>query len=227
MKLLAFDTSFQACSAAVWADGAIAAHERRLGDRGHAESLVPMLERVRLACGLAYADFDALAVTVGPGTFTGLRIALATARGLRIALRRPVVPVATMAAVAVAARPANAELPVLVAMDARRGALYVQEFDRHGVALAAPAVVPLERAASAVPAGALVLAGTAAEAVAAAAEARNDLILAPGRDQPGYGQPDARAVAAIAVAVASELPPGAGEPPHALYLRAPDARLPA
>ena len=226
MKLLAFDTSFQACSAAVWADGQVAAHESQLRDRGHAESLVPMLERVRGACGLAYADFDAFAVGVGPGTFTGLRIALATARGLRIALHRPVVAVTTMEAVAAAH--CDAAVPVLVAMDARRGAVYLQAFDRLGAALDEPAVVPLDQVAGAVPGGALLLAGTGAELVAARViEGRNDVALAPGRGEAGYGQPDARCVAALAAPRALALPPGLGQPPHALYLRPPDARLPA
>ena len=225
MKLLAFDTSFQACSAAVWADGTIAAHEVRLVERTHAESLVPMLERVRAACGLVYADFDAFAVTAGPGTFTGLRIALATARGLRIATKRPVVAVTAMEAVAAAQW--DSDLPILVAMDARRGAVYLQAFDSGGTALDEPAVVTLDRVREAMPEGPLMLAGTGAELVAArTANARGDVVVAPGRGELGYGQPDARFVAAVAAPRAAALPPGRGEPPHAMYLRPPDARLP-
>jgi len=224
MKLLAFDTSFQACSAAVWVDGAVAAHESRLHDRGHAESLVPMLERVRKACGLAYAEFDAFAVTVGPGTFTGLRIALATARGLRVATGRPVIAVTTMEAVAVAYR--EPDSACLVAMDARRDAVYLQAFDRAGAAMEEPRVVPLDQVAGAIPGGRLLLAGTGAELVASRAATRGDLIFAPGRDEAGHGQPDARSVAAVAVPRARALGPGSGEPPHALYLRPPDTRLP-
>ena len=87
MKILAFDTALNACSVAIADDGQVLAHTHEKRRRGHAETLLPMIEDEMKKAGITYEDLDLLAVTVGPGTFTGLRIGLAAARGISIASR--------------------------------------------------------------------------------------------------------------------------------------------
>ncbi len=212
MRLLAFDTATSQCSAAVWADGAVAARETEPMRRGHAEALMPMIQRVLAAAESRYADLDAVAATVGPGAFTGLRVGLATARGLVLAAGIPGIGITSLEAVA-ANDPTDG--PRLVALDARRRDLYVQAFAADGT--------PLTDAAACLPAdlpahvagldGPWTVAGDAAETAAGA-------LGAPVADTPGV--PDAGVVAALA---AHRDP--AGHPLEPLYLRPPDATPPA
>src|SRR5688500_40303 len=98
VSILGIETSASVCAAALWRDGAGIAAERAAMARGHAEALMPMIERVMQ--GTEYAALDAVAVTAGPGAFTGLRIGLAAARGLALAARIPAIGVSAFAAVA-------------------------------------------------------------------------------------------------------------------------------
>ena len=91
MRILAIDTATAACSAALMVGDAIVARRFVAMARGHAESLIPMVEAVLAEAGAAYGDLDLIATTVGPGTFTGLRVGLAAARGLAVAGSLPVV----------------------------------------------------------------------------------------------------------------------------------------
>lgn len=126
MKLLALDTSSEGCSAALWLDGRVT--ERfELAPRGHTRLLMPMVRELLAEQGLAPADLDALAFARGPGSFTGLRIATGVVQGLAWGLSLPVVPVSSLAAVALGAiethQLADNEL-VAVAFDARMGEVY-------------------------------------------------------------------------------------------------------
>ena len=136
MIVLAFDTAQGALSAAVRdGEGELAAiFEERT--RGHAEALMPMLETVLAEAALGFAGLDALAVTVGPGTFTGLRVGLAAARGLALARGLPLVGVTTLEAVAAPVSAVAGEA-VVAAFDARRDEIYLQVFD-DGLADARP-----------------------------------------------------------------------------------------
>jgi tRNA threonylcarbamoyladenosine biosynthesis protein TsaB len=130
VKILALESATAACSAAVWVDGAVVAAERAEMSRGHAEALLPMVHRVRAASGLAFTAFDRLAVTVGPGHFTGLRVGLAAARGLALATGRPLVGVTTLEAVAAAVPAAQrGGSVVVVALESKRAEPYLQSFD--------------------------------------------------------------------------------------------------
>jgi tRNA threonylcarbamoyladenosine biosynthesis protein TsaB len=111
MMLLAFDCSASACSAAVRHDGSTVAREWRAMERGHAEALVPLIEATLGQAGARFEDISAVATTVGPGSFTGVRIGLATARGLSLALGAPVVGVTTFEAVAGGAGRAGGAAP--------------------------------------------------------------------------------------------------------------------
>ena len=95
MKILAVDTALGACSAAVLDGDAVLAHRLEVMDRGHAEALAPMVQALMQDARISFRDLQRLAVTTGPGTFTGQRVGIAFMRGLRIALKIPLVPEAS------------------------------------------------------------------------------------------------------------------------------------
>lgn len=221
MKVLAFDTALAACSAAAWSDGEILAARHQRLERGHAEALMPMVEAVRAEAGLAYHEFDLIAVTVGPGTFTGLRIGLAAARGLALASGVALVGLTTLEVVAwgIPEQVLGAD-PVLAVHDARRGEVYAQAFDPALEPLGAPALTTPRGARELIPGGPVLVVGTGAE-----------LILGPSHGAPpGFRLADAPALpdaVVVATLAARRGPEAAGAaPPAPLYLRPPDAKLP-
>jgi tRNA threonylcarbamoyladenosine biosynthesis protein TsaB len=135
MKLLAIETATEACSVALSVDGAVL-ERYELAPRRHAELLLPMVDAVLAEAGVAKRQLDAIAVGRGPGAFTGVRLAIAVAQGLALALDRPVVPVSTLAALAMAATDTQAArdaptdiqdargAPILALIDARMGEVY-------------------------------------------------------------------------------------------------------
>lgn len=145
MRLLAFETSTEACSVAVYVDGRV--HERfGIAPRRHTELALPWAEEVLAEAGVARAQLDAIAVGRGPGAFTGVRLAIAIAQGIALALDRPVVPVSTLAALAMQAGGGRR----IAAIDARMGEVYLGAFARDGdgvTALADEVVVRPEAAA--------------------------------------------------------------------------------
>ncbi len=142
--LLAVETTTAACSVAVWRDGE-EFHLFEVVDRAHAECLMPMLAAVMVRAGADFAELDAVGVTIGPGAFTSLRIGLAAARGLALALAKPCIGVTSFEAVAGdACRMATGEEgrpDVLVALDSKRGDLFVEPFAADGRSLTAPTIV--------------------------------------------------------------------------------------
>jgi tRNA threonylcarbamoyladenosine biosynthesis protein TsaB len=132
MILLAFETCTEACSVALWRDGAVL--ERfELAPRRHAELALPWAEALLAEAGVARAQLDAIAVGRGPGAFTGVRLGVAIAQGIALALDRPVLPVSTLAALAMRGRGER----ILAAIDARMGEVYVGAFARDGDGLRA------------------------------------------------------------------------------------------
>jgi tRNA threonylcarbamoyladenosine biosynthesis protein TsaB len=217
MRALAIDTALAACSAAVLdtGNGGLAASESVLMTRGHAEALMPLVARVVKKSALAFADLERIVVTTGPGSFTGLRVGIAAARGLGIATNIPVVGVTTLSAYAAPYLAADDQIPVVVAIDARHEHVYLQVFGEGGRTLITPRLAPLSeaiRAASGAPAR---IVGTAAQAVAngMGRTAPRPVAVDP-RDAPDIGW-----VAQIGAAVAE-----AQAPPKPQYLRAPDAQ---
>ena len=130
MKILAVDTALGGCSVALLEDGKILAHTFEAMDRGHAERLAPMVEETMR--GFDFAALDRLAVTTGPGTFTGQRVGLAFMRGLRLALKRPLTGVTTLEVIAAAAMDETKKSRAAVIHDARREEAYLllQEKDQ-------------------------------------------------------------------------------------------------
>jgi len=129
MKLLAFETSTEACSVAVYLDGQV--RERHdIAPRRHAELALPWADALLAEAGLARAQLDAIAVGRGPGAFTGVRLAIALAQGVALALDRPLIGVSTLEVLA--CRAPTGATQVLAAIDARMGEVYAAAFQREG-----------------------------------------------------------------------------------------------
>ncbi len=220
MKILAADTALGACSAAVLDGERVLAHRLEAMERGHAEALAPMVEVLMADAGLAFGALERLAVTVGPGTFTGQRVGLAFLRALRVALKIPLVGVTSLEAMAAQAMAETHCARAAVLHDARRGEVYLGASDESGVRIA-PAVMPFADAIALLTGttgtAELALAGTAA---AEASEALNAKGVAARATAIRY--PDALWVARLGAKAAE--PSG---PPAPLYLRPADAKLPA
>lgn len=164
MRVLAIDTALTACAAAILdtAQGGISASESIDMPRGHAEALMPLLARVVDRSGLEFRDLDRVAVTVGPGSFTGLRVGISAARGIGLAAGRPVVGISTLAAFA-APHVASGLAPMIVAVvDARHDNVYMQVFEKDGRTTVSARVAPVSEAVGAALGGALIT-GSAAE----------------------------------------------------------------
>lgn len=130
MNLLAFDTACDACSVAVWGDGQIVAHRAKAMVRGQSEELVSMIDQTMRQSGASFAALSAVAVTIGPGAFTGLRIGLATARAIALASGCQAIGVSTFDAIAAAAAIEHHDRKrgLVVAVDTKRGDLYLQSY---------------------------------------------------------------------------------------------------
>ncbi|MDZ3835987.1 MAG: tRNA (adenosine(37)-N6)-threonylcarbamoyltransferase complex dimerization subunit type 1 TsaB [Rhodospirillales bacterium] len=216
MKILAIETSAAACSAALWSDGVVRERTEPM-TRGHAERLVPLIGEVLAEAEAAYAQLELIAVTVGPGTFTGMRVGLAAARGIALATGRPCLGVTSFECVLEAAR-SEAEAAwaeggaVLVVLDSRRSEVFAQRFEAPDGLPRAPVVAaPEELAGSGRSLGLVV--GNAAAAMAAAGIGTGVALLEVA--------PSAAALARVAARLwaAGMRPAGLPDP---LYLRAPE-----
>jgi tRNA threonylcarbamoyladenosine biosynthesis protein TsaB len=222
MIVLALDSSAAACSVAI-RDGSGVLLARRCEPmmRGHAELLMPMVRATMAEARVEFAALGLIAATTGPGSFTGIRVGLAAARGLALASGLPVLGITAFDAIANAVPPSGrAGRPLVVAVDSRRGDFFVQAFALDGAALAEPCTVPPERLIDIVPAGDLALAGDGARrAGAVLASLGRPAVLTD-----AVGPPDAAHVASIALLRwrPGERPPS----PLPLYLRAPDVTAP-
>lgn len=134
MKLLAIDTSTEACSVALSVDGEIA-ERYEVAPRRHTELVLPWADALLADAGIAKTQLDAIAVARGPGAFTGVRLAVAIVQGMALALDLPVIPVSTLAALALRAPDANDGTRILSAIDARMGEVYLGAFVRDDAAL--------------------------------------------------------------------------------------------
>jgi tRNA threonylcarbamoyladenosine biosynthesis protein TsaB len=222
--VLALDAAGLACSVAVAAGEELLAAARCETAHGQAERLMPLIERTMGEAGYAAAALDMVAVTVGPGSFTGIRAGLAAARGIALALGKPLLGVTTFEAVAAgpALLAAAIEGALLVVLETRREDLYAQLFDRSGRPCAAPAaVMPAQLApmiAAAVGEAPLLVAGDAVQRAAPALAGRRRVSVLAG------APPDARGVWRAAL---SRWRAGMREErARPFYLRPPDLTLP-
>lgn len=202
MRLLAIDCATEACSVALFEHGALLGGDYRVLGRGHAELLVPMIAALP---GKGRAD--RIVVSLGPGSFTGLRVGLAAARALALAWGAELLGYPTLALVAAMARAAHGEVPVDVVMNGGHGEWFVQQFAADGTALAPAHSLAPDAAVAALGSG--LVAGSRA----------SELIARRGSGEAIELWPDARQV--------TLLPEGALlAGPTLSYGRAPDARLP-
>ncbi len=227
MKILAFDTCFGAVSVAIgWQSptGEMVlreAYEERA--MGHAERLMPMLAELMEAGGApSFSELDRVAVTTGPGTFTGVRTGIAAARAIALTTGLPVCGASSLA---VMARLASGQLdsklsvrPLAIAVDARRGEIYLQCFaagSGHVHALMEPEILTVAEAARRLGSGDWIAAGSGAVPLAEAARDRAGLAVVPVLDRL---EPRASVLAGLAngLSVLDNVKP--------LYLRAPDAK---
>lgn len=220
MNILAFDTCFDGCSVCVaeCRDGVLVELSAMMErfQTGHAERLMPMIGEAMAKARLGFDEIDRIAVTVGPGTFTGTRIGVAAARGLALASKATNIGVSSLAVMAEVARREIESKALAVTVDARRGEVYAQLFGAGGGldAKSSPQLLSIAEAAQ-LGSGPIVFVGSGAAAVADAAtqEGRDAAARLPGL------LPDAVALAHIAGATEAS-----GAPLVPFYLRPPDAK---
>lgn len=217
MKILAVDTALAACSAAVYnaeMQKVLAAAFQPMAT-GQAEAIGPMVRGVMENSGMAFSSLDGIAATVGPGTFTGMRIGLAFARGLKLALGVPMVGITTLKAIAANVTSNPGARPIAVLIDARRGNVYSQVFSAKLDPLNEPLAHSLAEAAARLSRDECWIIGSGADLLVGTGEHRNFT-----RSQAS-DLPHASVVAALAAReTASEIPPSP------LYLRPPGTGLP-
>ena len=213
MLTLALDTSMAACSVCVYDTdkSLVIGANQQFMDRGQAEALAPMVQETMKMAGVGFADLGRIAVTTGPGTFTGVRIGLAMARGLGVALNIPIIGINSLAAIA--ANEAVKNIPIVVAVDARAGEIYFASYDLSGHEVTGPAVVSLDEARKLMPTHSVAILGTAAELLLQKLGSHLHL-----RSDAG-DLPIAENFVRLAAGI-----PVSDIPPEPLYLRAPDVK---
>jgi tRNA threonylcarbamoyladenosine biosynthesis protein TsaB len=219
MLILAIDTALDACSAGVLDTdaGRLIALESQSMKRGHAEALMPLIQRVMDQSGVAFASLHRIAVTTGPGSFTGLRVGLSAARGIGLAARKPVVGLTTLTAYAAPMVGRNTEQPIISAIDARHEHVYFQVVAGNGGSLVRPQIASIDEALGAARFGAPHLVGNAAEMLAD----RWPDDAPPPFTVDAQPAPDIAWLAWLGAAVTPDTAPA-----RPFYLRAPDARPP-
>lgn len=217
MLVLALDTALGACSAAVFDSGSghVLARRSEPMQRGHAERLVPLAAEVCAEAGIAPGDCRRFAATVGPGSFTGLRVAIAAARGMALAAGGDAVGIPTLAALSEPYLSTTESVAVLAAIDARHDHVYASLTDHDRMIVAPPRYMPVAEAAALAATGPVALVGPGADAVLGAWPAG---MSAPAvLDEAGF--PDIAVVARLGAAANP-----ATAPCRPLYLKAVDAK---
>jgi N6-L-threonylcarbamoyladenine synthase/tRNA threonylcarbamoyladenosine biosynthesis protein TsaB len=220
MLILAIDTALDHCAAAVLDTdtAAMRAQESLPMKRGHAEALMPLIARVMKQAGVPFTALDRIAVTTGPGSFTGLRVGLSAARGIALAAHKPAVGVSTLSAYAAPVVSEDGPHPVISAIDARHDHVYYQVVGGSGDELVAPQVASIDAALTAARFGSAHLVGNAAQILAD----RWPADAAPPAAVDAQAAPDIAWVAWLGAAADPELSPA-----RPFYLKAPDVKVPA
>jgi tRNA threonylcarbamoyl adenosine modification protein YeaZ len=225
MRILAIDTALGACSACVLdsSEPAPLAIEQTAMERGHAEALMPMIERVMAKVEGGFSSLDRVAVTIGPGSYTGLRVGISAARAIALAAGIPAIGISTLAASAAPFIGREGGRVVAAAVDAKHGQVWFQAMNAQGKQLVSVRQVNHRDAARAIGAGPVSLVGSAALAVANEAWAIGlDALVVDDAKAP-----DVTWVARLGMIADPE-----SAPPRPLYLKAPEttpqdrARLP-
>lgn len=219
MKILALDTASSWCAAAIYesgydsgADGVLAEINENIG-KGHAEVLMDYIGQVMAQSGIAMTELDRVAVNIGPGSFTGVRIGVSAARGFALALGRPAIGVSAFDALASEAALNHPGKPVLVLLEAHRGEIYAQAFGDDNDAKTSPMVLARDEAIA-------LIAQQSAETILAgsAANALNEMLA--GAFTIASVEPTGR-IGTYAKLASLRQP---GEAPKPLYMRGPDVK---
>jgi len=216
MRVLAIDTALGACAAAVLDSGvgALLASESVAMARGHAEAIMPMIARVMDKAQCEFSDLNRVAVTVGPGSFTGLRVGISAARGIALAAAKPAIGLSTLSALAAPHVAARTGDTIIAAIDARNEQVYFQVFAPNGTTIVTPRLDRVRAAVRAVPVGPTIITGSAAALVATHWPSGS-----PTPHVEEHAAPDIGWIARLGAAAQDE-----GTAPKPLYLRRPDAR---
>ena len=215
MRILAIDTALEACSAAVFDTDRDVIQESLPMVRGHAEALMPMVARVMERARLRFNELHRIAVTTGPGSFTGLRVGISAARGIALATGKPAVSVTTLTALAAPLLEGTDTSAVAVVIDARHNHVYMQLFGAGGRSLAGPRIAGVSEAARVAANVPVRIVGSAAMAVAAAW---------PALEEPPLLVQEVAAPDIVWVARLGSAASDTADAPKPLYLRAPDAQ---
>jgi tRNA threonylcarbamoyladenosine biosynthesis protein TsaB len=205
--ILGIDTSTAQCAVALIGAGEPMV-ERLPMERGHAEHLFPMISTVLGRAGAGYENLDRIAVCTGPGSFTGVRIGVAAARGIALGRGIPAIGISRFETLAAQALTIEAGGPVAICLSGRGGTVYVQAFDANLAPLAAPQMTSDVGLAATIPPGCARFAGDAAHLMAGAGALLPD------------GLPDPATLARLSDGRIAQAPPAP------LYLRGADADLP-
>jgi tRNA threonylcarbamoyl adenosine modification protein YeaZ len=216
MRVLAIDTALEACAAVVLdTEHGRVANESLPMVRGHAEALMPLIARVMHQADMPFTALDRIAVTTGPGSFTGLRVGIAAARGIALSIGKPAVGLTTLAAFAAPYIAQDDKIAVAVAIDARHQHVYLQVYGPGGRTLVAPRIAGIAEAVRAAAIGPVRIVGTAAQQLAAAW---------PPREPPPVLVDERRAPDIVWVGRLAVATDANSAEPKPLYLRAPDAQ---
>ncbi|MGO7362861.1 tRNA (adenosine(37)-N6)-threonylcarbamoyltransferase complex dimerization subunit type 1 TsaB [Rhizobium leguminosarum] len=209
MIILALDTAGVDCAAAVFDSGrnTVLGEASDMIGKGHAEHLIGIVDRALDQAGLALSDVDRLAVTIGPGSFTGIRVGVAAARGFALSLNVPAVGITTLEVMASAQRDKTPHRAVLAAMDAKRDEIYLQSFAADGSPLDAPRAVSVAQA----------------QAFAAGFDGEITGSATPLLKADAGGDHTNRFPISIVARLSAAASPDSGKP-KPLYLRGPDAK---
>lgn len=222
MNILAFDTALNACSIALVSgtarDNELIARTFQWRPRGHAEVLAPLIKELLAEAGWSFGMIDKIAVTTGPGSFTGVRVGLAAARGIAVASGIPAIGLSTLEAIGANARgELDAPGTICVAVDARRGEIYSQTFTHELEPVSEPAAVSPAHAVDNLTQQGIVIIGSGAHLIAEQLAKRGMAYTL----SSALGVPDAGMIGQMALGREART-----QPPVPLYLRAADAKAP-
>lgn len=223
-NLLALDTTLGACSVALVEDGKVVSKNKEVRTRGHVERLLSMVDESMKEAKLDMSSLSSIAVTVGPGTFAGVRIGLSAAKGMALALNIPLIPVTSLEALAYeyAIENSNFSGHIAVAIDARRREIYFQVFDiveQNIYPVTNEEAVPLDLISQKINDNIKIVIGSGAEIICAIL---SDWKIGFNKE---YQNPTAEMVAQLALIYKER--ESISDYVKPLYLRAPDAKLPS
>lgn len=223
-NLLALDTTLGACSVALMKENIVVSKKKEVRARGHVERLLPMIDEIMQEAEFDISELSCIAVSIGPGTFAGVRIGLAAAKGMALALDLPLLPITSLEALAYEFMIENENFSgqIAVAIDARRGEVYLQTFDINKKIISSVTnaeAVPLNMIEQKMSNEVKMIIGSGAEMVAALLP---DLHI---NFNGKYQNPTAEIIAQFALFLKDRIIESDDLKP--LYLRAPDAKLPS